>query len=111
MSMSIALYSPYGSSRNLTILDRRNSPPDLGSASTLALSALGWVLGDQPRADRLLSLTGLTPDVLRDGLGEAGVQAAVLEFLINHEPDLIAAAEDLQAQPEDIIAAHERLTQ
>ncbi|WP_235900239.1 DUF3572 domain-containing protein [Pontixanthobacter aestiaquae] len=83
----------------------------MSSASTLALSALGWVLGDQPRADRLLSLTGLTPDVLRDGLGETGVQAAVLEFLINHEPDLIAASEDLHVQPRDIIAAHERLTQ
>ena len=109
--MTIAPDSPYDSSRNLTILDRPNSPPDLSSATTLALSALGWVLGDQQRADRLLSLTGLTPDVLRDGLGEAGVQAAVLEFLINHEPDLIAAAEDLQVKPEEIISAHERLTQ
>lgn len=72
---------------------------------------LGWVLGDQPRADRLLSLTGLTPDVLRDGLGEASVQAAVLEFLINHEPDLVAAADDLQVQPQDIVSAYERLTQ
>lgn len=101
---------PYDSSRNLTILDRSKSPPDMSSASTLALAVLGWVLGDQPRADRLLSLTGLTPDVLRDGLGEAGVQAAVLEFLINHEPDLVAAADDLQVKPQDIVSAHERLT-
>ena len=67
--------------------------------------------GDQVRADRLLSLTGLTPDMLRDGLEQRGVQAAVLEFLINHEPDLIQASGDLNIAPEDISAAHERLTQ
>jgi hypothetical protein len=86
-----------------------DSDQDLSAASALALSALGWVLGDEQRAERLLSLTGLTPDVLRDGLGEAGVQAAVLEFLINHEPDLVAASEDLQVNPTDIVSAHERL--
>jgi hypothetical protein len=86
-----------------------DSDQDLSAASALSLSALGWVLGDEQRAERLLSLTGLTPDVLRDGLSEAGVQAAVLEFLINHEPDLVAASEDLQVNPKDIVSAHERL--
>ena len=62
----------------------------------LALEALGWALADDRRAERLLSLTGLTPDRLRNGLGDRGVQAAVLEFLANHEPDLIACAEALQ---------------
>jgi len=80
------------------------------SPETLALAALGWILGDQPRAERLLSLTGLTPDILRDRLADRGVQAAVLEFLTNHEPDLIAAAEALAVKPEDIAAAHERLS-
>ncbi len=76
---------------------------------TLALAALGWILGDQPRADRLLDLTGLTPDILRDRLGDRSVQAAVLEFLANHEPDLLAAAEALAVRPEEIVAAHRSL--
>ena len=84
--------------------------PDL-TAETIALAALGWILGDQPRADRLLDLTGLTPQVLRDRLAETGVQAAVLEFLINHEPDLVAASEALQIPPEQIVAAHHQLSQ
>lgn len=87
-----------------------NESPEL-TPETLALAALGWLLGDQPRADRLLSLTGLTPDILRERLGERSVQAAVLEFLTNHEPDLIAAAEALSVRPEEIAAAHERLSQ
>ena len=43
----------------------------------LALEALGWALADEKRAERLLSLTGLTPERLRNGLTDRGVQAAV----------------------------------
>lgn len=77
--------------------------------AALALSALGWLLADQPRADRLLSLTGLTPDDLRAGLGEPATLAAVLDFLCAHEPDLIAAAEALGVAPQELAAAGEGL--
>lgn len=76
---------------------------------TLALGALGWVLGDSARAERLLALTGLTPDALRGALGDPAVLGAVLEFLAAHEPDLVAAAEALGVQPADLMAARERL--
>ena len=78
-------------------------------ATALALSALGWILTDERRAERLLSLTGLTPEVLRDGLGEPEVQAAVLEFLAAHEPDLVLAADALNVEPTAIIAARNEL--
>ncbi len=75
----------------------------------MALGALGWILGDSARADRLLALTGLTPDALRDGLGDPAVLGAVLEFLASHEPDLLAAAEALGVEPATLMAARERL--
>jgi hypothetical protein len=75
----------------------------------LALSALGWVLGDGDRAARLLALTGLTPDALREGLGEAATLAAVLDFLCAHEPDLVAAAEAIGVTPLELAGARERL--
>jgi hypothetical protein len=75
------------------------------SAATIALEALGWILTDQPRADRLLALTGLTPEALRGGLGDPAVLAAVLDFLAGHEADLIAAAVALDVAPEHITAA------
>lgn len=71
----------------------------------LALEALGWALTDERRAERLLTLTGLTPDQLRHGLGDHAVQAAVLDFLAAHEPDLIAAADALKTKPENLVAA------
>lgn len=74
------------------------------------MSALGWILGQPDRAERLLALTGLTPDALRCGLDDPAVLGAVLEFLCAHEPDLIAAAQALGVEPQELAAARERLT-
>ena len=97
------LYSP---GKALTIA-RATAPAH--DPAALALQALGWVLGDAPRAERFLSLTGLTPEELRGGLGDPAVLAAVLEFLCGHEADLIAAADALAVQPGDLVAAMETL--
>ena len=75
----------------------------------LALAALGWVLESEDRAERFLALTGLNPDALRAGLGDPMVLAAALEFLANHEPDLIRAAEALAVTPEELVAAKDAL--
>ncbi len=77
--------------------------------AALALSALGWVMADDQRAARFLSLTGLTPDELRAGLMERDVQCAVLDFLGAHEPDLIAAADALAVPPKVLVAARDAL--
>lgn len=57
----------------------------------------------------MLAVTGLTPDALRDGLGDAAVLGAVLDFLAAHEPDLVAAAESIGVAPGVLVAAGERL--
>ena len=76
---------------------------------TLALSALGWALADDGRAQRLLALTGLTADDLRERLGDPTLLAAVLGFLEAHEPDLIACAEALGVPPTELVDARGRL--
>ncbi|WP_298305934.1 DUF3572 domain-containing protein [uncultured Erythrobacter sp.] len=73
-------------------------------AKTLALAALGWILQDTERAERYLELTGLDPDSLRTGLDNPAVLGSVLDFLANHEPDLIRASEALAVTPEELIA-------
>jgi hypothetical protein len=75
----------------------------------LALGALGWILTDADRAARMLNLTGLTPDILRDGVSENATLAAILSFLEAHEPDLIAAAEHIGAKPEQLVRARMEL--
>lgn len=86
---------------------KSDSSPD---PATLALMALGWVLSDGQRADRLLSLTGLDADALRAGIGNPAILAAVLGFLADHEPDLIACAQAIDTSPAALIAAQERLS-
>ena len=98
---------PYALDERLTILRDPQSPaPD---AATLALGALGWLLQDGARADRLLALTGLNADELRAGLGDPGVLGAVLDFLAGHEADLVGAAGALNIEPAALMAAREQL--
>lgn len=77
--------------------------------AALALHALGWIVSDEPRAERLLGMTGLDPDSLRASLGKRETLAAILSFLISHEPDLIACADALDIRPEALAAAARRL--
>ncbi len=77
--------------------------------AALALQALGWILSDEPRAERLLGLTGLAPDELRASLSEQATLAAILSFLTAHENDLVACADTLQVSPAIIAAAAARL--
>ena len=78
---------------------------DAAEATVIALAALAWTLEDGARAERLLALTGLTPDDLRERIAEPSVQAAVLGFLESHEPDLVACADAIDRRPDQLAAA------
>ncbi|VVS96778.1 conserved hypothetical protein [Sphingomonas sp. EC-HK361] len=82
---------------------------DTNKEEALALQALIWTLGDASRADRLLSLTGLTPDDLRARAGDPTVLAATLGFLEAHEPDLVACADSLDTAPAALVRARATL--
>ncbi|TVV75641.1 DUF3572 family protein [Sphingomonas solaris] len=77
--------------------------------TALALSALAWAVSDVERATRLLALTGLAPDDLRQRAADREVLAAVLGFLESHQPDLIACADALEVRPESLVTAREEL--
>jgi Protein of unknown function (DUF3572) len=105
--MRFAMSAPYAEPGSLTILREPKSPAH--DPAALALGALGWVLGDEDRAGRLLALTGLDADALRSGLDNPAVLGAVLDFLGQHEPDLVAAADSIGVGPAELMAARERL--
>lgn len=86
----------------------RTSPND-GDPIAVALQALAVSLGDEARASRLLSLTGLTPADLRERASEPAVLVAVLRFLEDHEPDLVAVAEAIGIKPQELVAARSAL--
>ena len=83
-----------------------HSPTD---SETVALAALAATLTDERRAERFLSITGLSPDGIRGSLGDRRTLAACLGFLEDHEPDLVAVAEAIGEKPATLIAARAEL--
>ena len=75
----------------------------------LALGALGWTLGADRRAQRLVALPGLTPAGMRERLEDRAFLAETLRFLEGHEPDLVACADELGVSPAALVAAREAL--
>ena len=83
--------------------------PNESDSVAVALAALAVALGDDARATRLLSLTGLTPDDLRTRASDPEVLVAVLRFLEDHEPDLLAVAAAMGKSPQELVAARSAL--
>lgn len=78
-------------------------------ASGMAFQALAWALMDESRAERLLSLTGLTPEGLRGSITDRSTQAAILSFLEAYEPDLVACAAIIGVSPAILVQARQEL--
>ena len=74
-------------------------------AEALALAALAATLTDARRAERFLSLTGMSPDGIRLRLTDRSMLAACIAFLEGHEPDLVAVAEDVGVTPKALLQA------
>ncbi len=79
------------------------------NAEALALAALAATLTDARRAERFLSLTGLSPDGIRSRLEDRSLLAACIAFLEAHEPDLLAVAEDVGTTPQALLRAKAEL--
>ena len=74
-------------------------------AEALALAALAATLTDERRAERFLSLTGLSPDGIRLRLTDPSLLAACIAFLEAHEPDLLSVSDDIGVRPEELLRA------
>lgn len=87
---------------------RRDSAP-APDPETLALLALAYIAGDSDLLDRFLALSGLDLEGLRGRAQDPALLGAALDFLLAHEPDLLAFAADSQVKPEAIAAARRKL--
>ncbi len=85
---------------------RPDSSPD---PETLALMALAYIAGDGDLLDRFLALSGLDLEDLKARAQDPALLGAVLDFLLAHEPDLLAFAADSQIKPESIALARQKL--
>lgn len=84
-------------------------PGDSSNAEAIALQALAFVAQDARLLQRFLDLSGYTPDSLRAGVGSPELSVAVLDFLLGHEPDLLAFCADAGLPPDAPGAARRAL--
>ena len=81
------------------------------TASELAVKALTFVAADRILFDRLLNVTGLDVASIRRAAATPGFLPGVLDFILAHEPTLIAFAEGAGVDPASVVSARHALGQ
>lgn len=79
------------------------------TSQAIALRALVWILQDDDRAQRLLSVTGITPEDMRSSISEPWLLGAALSYLEGYEPDLIKCCQEMAIKPEQLVIASRSL--
>lgn len=74
-------------------------------AETTAIQALGWIASDPEMMSRFLGLTGLDPSQVRNAAGEPGFLAGVLDFILGHEPSVLAFSAEIGIDPAETAQA------
>ncbi|TNM65184.1 DUF3572 domain-containing protein [Aliirhizobium smilacinae] len=75
-------------------------------AEETAGAVLGWMAGEPDMLQRFLALSGVTPDQIRSVIADPGFLAGVIDFVMSHEPTLLAFCEATDTRPETVVAAH-----
>lgn len=88
---------------------RQKSPVSAEEAMVLALGGLEFLASDTERLDHMLSLTGLSPENLREGAHDAGFLGGILDYFLTNEPLLLEWAESADLPPEVVADARRHL--
>ena len=70
-----------------------------------AIAVLGWLANEPEMFNRFLALTGVEPAQVRNVINEPAFLSGMLDFLMNHEPTLLAFSQASGIAPEDVAAA------
>lgn len=78
-------------------------------AEATAIAVLAWLAGEPELLSRFMSLTGVDASDLRAAVGNRGFLTGLLDFLMGHEPTLMAFCEATGTKPERVVRAHAEL--
>ncbi|SOC93310.1 Protein of unknown function [Rhizobium sp. AN5] len=70
-----------------------------------AAAILGWLANEPEMLGRFLALSGLQANMLRHAANDPGFLAGLTDFLMSHEPDLMAFCAATDTSPETVAAA------
>ena len=75
-------------------------------AEATAAAVLGWLAGEPELLSRFLALTGVAPGEVRNAVNDRGFLIGLLDFLMQHEPTLMAFSAASGVAPEAVVHAH-----
>ena len=86
-------------------------PPALSveDAQAVALKAVAFIAADDELLPRFVQLTGCGLDEIRQGVADAVFLGGVLDFVLAHEPTLLAFVAAAGLAPETPMAARAKL--
>lgn len=76
------------------------------AAEATAVTILGWLAAEPELLSRFLALTGVAPSEVRTAVKDTGFLAGIVDFLMSHEPDLLAFCDATGTKPEAVVHAH-----
>jgi hypothetical protein len=71
----------------------------------IPLLILGWLASEPDILARFLNLSGIQPDMFRTLINDTGFLAGLIDFVMNHEPDLMAFCAASGKTPEEVTRA------
>lgn len=86
-------------------MKNRDIPAD---AEATAVAVLGWLANEPDMLSRFLALSGVQPGQLRQAVNDPAFLAGMLEFLMQHEPTLMAFCAATESKPESVVEAYLR---
>jgi len=86
-------------------MKNRDIPAD---AEATAVAVLGWLANEPDMLSRFLALSGVQPGQLRQAVNDPAFLAGMLEFLMQHEPTLMAFCAATESKPESVVEAYHR---
>jgi hypothetical protein len=82
-----------------------NPRSNTANAEETAGAILGWLANEPDMLGRFLALSGVQPNQLRNAVNDPGFLAGMIDFLMGHEPTLLAFCEATGTKPETVAAA------
>jgi len=86
-------------------MKNRDIPAD---AEATAVAVLAWLANEPDMLSRFLALSGVQPGQLRQAVNDPAFLAGMLEFLMQHEPTLMAFCAATETKPESVVEAYHR---
>lgn len=82
-----------------------DSRKNAAGAEETATAILGWLAAEPDMLGRFLALSGVQPGQLRGAIEDPGFLGGMIDFVMGHEPTLLAFCEATNTKPEVVAAA------